>query len=1574
MSLLTPPNSSHRTDKDKENKFSGVGPFTRTVVWASHDSFHCLSTPPKDAPGSSKHRPVAKKSILKKNCLSLAVPEVVKQRDVTPVPSDALLDLHYLDYPVSQILAECPHNNNLGQLIEGYNVLAARLRASVTNATDADASWPLFQPLRKNAQAFVDAIVRDLGRAFIDPLAPSSHSSKDEVLPKVTLPSPEKSPSKKKGGMTEEQVKHARDLCTTSHSAIKLLTFILSVSAVFNVFHEGQLRDILTAVLAIPLADDLPTPNARKTCALSICLLQAQRLPATILGPAADRIAYALRRGIDGELGKEGKKGSASDSLKAIHDLCIHEPTIFVPAFAPLVPSILSKLLANTLAIRTQACHALGGFALGSTYTPVSPIHTQVSRAVATYITTATRSPSKNSPEKPNEAAISRTLKTTLASEDPQHPAQGPVWALSVLASFIVLLGSRLSEDMRVIKIISCLLCMGLKHKKSSVRALGYLLIRPLAWVYFQPPLPVDSDEELEVDDEVRVQTKEARRIHLKMLQTAVECKAGVSTIGALLGEELSSSDPLWCSIEILQQMAAKPGRTCQDAVDVMQYMVSFSENTNDNGADYPWSGSLLLPRSLFSSFPGLLTAEFKSLKGVVEPIFEQVSTVEDIRCLTREEMSTQWVFKGMMRTWWIALGASPVFDGSELPSNAVEIWAGLLKANVGYFQETGDDDASAMFGLRAVKYLVDALEDSELDFVPKRVPATASAPADTIPSSDDFVLGRTTHCTNAELRLVVVNGLWQTMKTIFPQGPLIPAAEALLTCLMKKEASLVPENARLDGVFESDSGESTRNKWVSLCVSVLGVCGAGALRAFWGYEEGGAISGAREEGFKWTQDFTNAVWRSSVEQWRDGEGHWEGAVVLLGVPFTGRHTWNIGSDDYSLWEDLLNYTTNKALDHGVDSSTILDNIADFVSCFQTPDASPTSSIRLVDNLLSHLESSEMRDIPQNLFELVSDTMRATYPPEPRNKAIAMWLARSLMGVVENCPVEFCLSVLQMLKESLCVWLGDEYGAWTEDHFTYDIIPLYQHILVRIRALPENLATLEELSDILDAIFRQRVPLVAAEAFIDYWNISYARMPVPKQGWSLVIRHCLSSVGLLPDEPKVEQQKEFSTLEPAFVATVSLPRTPISFSFATPPAVFEREAGARIQSPQRPQKLFGPFPIIPSSPVSPLLRRSSDHAGRRTPLSSIQLCGSPSKRRRLAVDNVDGKDEKENLVVVSVVDRIAAMTPGAAKKRRREEVEDEAAEQKSGSSGKKLKSSMKPRTRSTSKKASLHASPACSVASSNESEDERRWVEAALTQMVPFPVTEAQDDGYGGFGIPSLPQRKRHVRTVNNSEHQRLRFQCVFIPSGKRKTEREHTTSLDGSGGENLSSSSRVLDLRKRLPMRRSVSIPESMLTSKTEKKRKRQDSDADGDCNSLDLYDLIGSDPLPALRLPLPPPPARQFRKAYSLPSSDSDVHSTSSLSSSDDDPYIGQVTPHHLISPALQRRVSIGHSLLTSKTRKTSMGLRFGENFGDTTMPGSDDSVTTSGSETESPTKGVVTRQTARTRNAGQGLTLRG
>jgi hypothetical protein len=65
---------------------------------------------------------------------------------------------------------------------------------------------------------------------------------------------------------------------------------------------------MVTRTLAILLATKLLTPDGRNICTLAIWLLQTQRLPANVLAPAKDRIAYSLRRAIEGKLGKEGKR------------------------------------------------------------------------------------------------------------------------------------------------------------------------------------------------------------------------------------------------------------------------------------------------------------------------------------------------------------------------------------------------------------------------------------------------------------------------------------------------------------------------------------------------------------------------------------------------------------------------------------------------------------------------------------------------------------------------------------------------------------------------------------------------------------------------------------------------------------------------------------------------------------------------------------------------------------------------------------------------------------------------------------------------------------------------------------------------------------------------------------------------------------------------------------------------------------------------------------------------------------------------------------------------------------------
>jgi hypothetical protein len=237
MSLPTPPATSHH--RDKENRLPGS-----RVAWAQQNQYFILSySPTRSAPHplrSCAEQPA--KSILKKRDHPSLLPPEEGQREITPEPEDPLVDLTYLSRPVQQIISP---DSTLRDLIEAYSILHARLRAAVASSTDADASWPLFQPLRKNAHVFTEAVCRDLGRAFVVPksdLTPEDdipldcekECEDDEAL--SLLPSPKQSPRKKKQGMSASQIKFARDLCTTTHAVLRLLSAIFTLQPLYQIF------------------------------------------------------------------------------------------------------------------------------------------------------------------------------------------------------------------------------------------------------------------------------------------------------------------------------------------------------------------------------------------------------------------------------------------------------------------------------------------------------------------------------------------------------------------------------------------------------------------------------------------------------------------------------------------------------------------------------------------------------------------------------------------------------------------------------------------------------------------------------------------------------------------------------------------------------------------------------------------------------------------------------------------------------------------------------------------------------------------------------------------------------------------------------------------------------------------------------------------------------------------------------------------------------------------------------------------------------------------------------------------
>ncbi|KAF5330272.1 hypothetical protein D9758_014454 [Tetrapyrgos nigripes] len=1210
MSLPTPPKTSHR---EKENRLPGSA---RSVVWSQQNQYHSLSSPPQFPATCSASRKPPARSILKKTSQPILPFIDVEQREVTPEPNNPLHDSSYLKTPVSQIISP---DSKLSDLIAGYSVLTARLRPSVTEETDS--SCPLLEPLKENRDAIYRSIDRDVRRALVDPMVNENQPKDCPVL----LPSPTNSPRKKKC-MTAEQAKYGRDLCTITQSVLRLLNLIFTLPAVYEIFTVTQLKNILTQVLAIPLADSLPTPNARKTCAISILVIQCQRLPEEVLAPASSRIAFSLLRGIDGELGKEGKRGSANDGLKAVHELSVYQPSTFIPVFVKLLPSILNNLLAPTVSLRVQACNALGGLVLGSINLPHSyEIHTRISSHIASFLTTvspAKPSPSKTSPTKavPNESPICRTLRTTLNAPDPIHVAQGPVWALSVLANCIVLLGSALYTDIRLSRIIHTLLALPMRHKKSSVRALACVVWRCVTWAYYQPQLPSDPEGESETEDSPQSspsgspkQGDSLRAALWKVVQSVVGMGSGVSTVAACVGSE-TGDDGLRRTFVVLGNMLSKNSEF-KDAMLIISQLVSLE--TLPAG----WHSVQLLPDKLFHTDGGLLLNDFESLQKTVRPILNQCPGINDVRPLTKEELTVE-VLDEFFSLWKRAVS---VGENIENHLDVIEeTWTCLLKAGRAICEGELDRRKGNRYHLR---------DDREL-----RAEATPeSSKSGSQRAVFDTSRPKQQSRWSPGKRLNMMRSLWAYAKNALDNDSLDMYAEKLLASLMKNEE----EWTEVEGV--------ARAQWAMFCAELSVSCEPDSLKAFWGYQ---VIVDAHPWVWTWTKEARSVVWSKFVKVWSSKCASWEGALVLLSVPFGEQHAWDMDGQELTVWDKLLALAIDKALDYGVDALCVVNQLVESIGgrC----DTTFSSLTRVVEMMLMKVSLSDAQEVPESFVEFVTDTFRSSYPPEPRNYARMMWMIRSVVHFIESCPVHLVFNLMETMQEGLVLWIADEFRTMTEDDYALDVLPLYQAIMLGLQAVPQTEDIFEALSTLLEAIFCGRMdkPAAVLDTFNDFWEYASCGKLIPSTAWPPKVqeyfnvdnddRPCLGE----PFNDNISAQTEpIRAVSPLTVPSAPAPFMNIiaGFPSSTGPSPL-LESPTILSTPKnrtRTKVSSPPRPNLSPDLARFALIRSPTTPSRRPSTSDSSSGHSPSKRRRV---------EKENESPVSV--KVHSQPNSPSKKRR----------------------------------------------------------------------------------------------------------------------------------------------------------------------------------------------------------------------------------------------------------------------------------------------------------------------------------
>lgn len=401
-----------------------------------------------------------------------------------------------------------------------------------------------------------------------------------------------------------------------------------------------------------------------------------------MLNTARDRILFALKRAMEGELGREGKKGSASEAFKArkfffalglhwlmilqaVHDLSLYKPSIFVPGMEHYISSVLEGLLAPSCALRVQAAHALGGLsmAIARSGSEFDDFIRNVSPCVVDFFL-----------RKDNEGStttILRTLRTTLRTSEPIHHAQGPLWAISVLASLIVLFGPALLRNYELLTTFRDITTVGIKSKKLAFRTAVTALWGPLIWTWQKWRNTPDINELTECGSEQELEAVkiEFSQLLMKMNHTPI----GVLLYGTMLGdshETCQRMDMLQIFVQLAETVRRHKGELTSAVLAVLERMVNTREDDEFYAGWLKKNQKRLIPQQLFSVSPGLLTTEMNMtvLGPMVENIVMQMSNVDDIRPLAEEERCLKPVFGKALDVWDACLEQLQLCENEPVP------------------------------------------------------------------------------------------------------------------------------------------------------------------------------------------------------------------------------------------------------------------------------------------------------------------------------------------------------------------------------------------------------------------------------------------------------------------------------------------------------------------------------------------------------------------------------------------------------------------------------------------------------------------------------------------------------------------------------------------------------------------------------------------------------------------------------------------------------------------------------------------------------------------------------------------
>lgn len=167
-----------------------------------------------------------------------------------------------------------------------------------------------------------------------------------------------------------------------------------------------------------------------------------------------------------------------------VDNLLQQDSLTFISAIHDIFPSLLSQLLSLDSDVQHAAARALGALAISARH-PACSLRTQLAQALRDFVDSHVASKSGK------DAHLSQPLLSLFTSalddNSPLKPGSvGPCWAISVLASFVVLSDGLVFSQKRFLKFVVKTILPIMADKKLIVRGLGSRLWRCLVWAMFR--------------------------------------------------------------------------------------------------------------------------------------------------------------------------------------------------------------------------------------------------------------------------------------------------------------------------------------------------------------------------------------------------------------------------------------------------------------------------------------------------------------------------------------------------------------------------------------------------------------------------------------------------------------------------------------------------------------------------------------------------------------------------------------------------------------------------------------------------------------------------------------------------------------------------------------------------------------------------------------------------------------------------------------------------------------------------------------------------------------------------------